>query len=247
MDHIYDQIGGGYRETRREDPRLARLIADAVGPAVSVVNVGAGTGSYEPKGARVVAVEPSVEMIKQRPGGAAPVLRAVAEALPLRDRSFVAGLAVLTIHHWQDWHAGLRELSRVARERVVLLTWDPASDGFWLVQDYFPEFLERDRERLPSLGELSEVFESLEVRSFPVPHDCRDGFLGAYWRRPAAYLDEKVRRGISSFAGVGERSALRRLDEDLQSGKWLERHGEILDKDQLDIGYRLLVGRPVRS
>ena len=132
----YDRIGASYRQTRREDPRLAQRIVEALGNAGSVLNVGAGTGSYEPRDRAVVAVEPALTMIRQRPSGAAPTVRAMAEALPFRDSAFGAGLAVLTIHHWQDWEKGLKELTRVASERVVLLTWDPESEGFWLVQDY---------------------------------------------------------------------------------------------------------------
>ena len=141
----YDRIGASYRQARKEDPRLARLIIEALGDAETVVNVGAGTGSYEPKDRFLVAVEPSITMVQQRPRDAAPVVRAIAEHLPFRDSAFGAGLAVLTLHHWLDRLGGLQELSRVVKQRVVLLTWDPESEGFWLVKDYFPEFVEADR------------------------------------------------------------------------------------------------------
>jgi SAM-dependent methyltransferase len=223
---------------------LAQRIVEALDDAETVVNVGAGTGSYEPKDRYVVAIEPSETMVQQRPQDAAPVVRAYAECLPFQDDVFAAGLAVLTIHHWRDRSAGLRELSRVVRERVVLLTWDPDSEGFWLVKDYFPEFVEADRKRMPNTAELRHFFDDLHVAPVPIPHDCSDGFLGAYWRRPAEYLQSEIRDGISSFAARSDLTALKRLQDDLDSGHWARRYGEILDKDELDIGYRLIVGRP---
>jgi SAM-dependent methyltransferase len=243
----YDRIGASYKQARREDPRLARRILATLGDAETVVNVGAGTGSYEPKDRYVVAVEPSQTMVRQRPQGAAPVVRAVAECLPFKDRSFVAGLAVLTIHHWLDWLVGLRELCRVAKERVVLLTWDPESEGFWLVNDYFPEFLEADRKRMPTMRELGRLFDSVEVSPVPIPHDCVDGFLGAYWQRPAEYLRPEIRDGISSFATCSDLTVLKRLQEDLETGHWERQYGAILNKNELDIGYRLIVGRPQKA
>ena len=136
---VYDEIGRSYTVTRRPDPRIARAIDTALGDARSVVNVGAGAGSYEPSHLRVTAVEPSPAMIRQRPSAAAPVVRAVAEHLPFADTSFDAALAVLTLHHWTDRAGGLAELARVARRRVVILTWDPSCrDLFWLTTEYFP-------------------------------------------------------------------------------------------------------------
>jgi SAM-dependent methyltransferase len=239
--HIYDEIGTAYRSTRREDPRLASLIVDALGDAD---NVGAGAGAYEPRDRPVLAVEPSITMIRQRPPGSAPVVRAIAEALPLADRSMAASLAVLTIHHWSNRDLGLSELCRVACDRVVILTWDPDSAGFWLVQDYFPEFVERDRERCPSLASLTNRLRDAQVTPVPIPHDCVDGFLGAYWRRPAAYLDPSIRAGISSFAQCDDLSALDRLARELESGAWEAKHGEVLSAKALDLGYRLVHGSP---
>jgi SAM-dependent methyltransferase len=242
--HIYDQIGTGYRAARREDPRLARLILDALADSQSIVNVGAGTGSYEPKGRFVLAVEPSNEMVRQRPPLAAPVVRGVAEALPLRDRTASASLAILTVHHWSDQDAGLSELCRVARDRVVILTWDPEAKSFWLMQDYFPEFLEVDRRRCPSIASVASRLTDAEVIPVPIPHDCQDGFLGAYWRRPAAYLDAGIRSGISSFAQCADLSPLRRLERDLESGEWEARYASILRAEELDLGYRIVAGCP---
>ncbi|MDP9350007.1 MAG: class I SAM-dependent methyltransferase [Chloroflexota bacterium] len=241
---LYDEIGRGYARERRSDPRIAARLRTALGDARSVLNVGAGAGSYEPDDRTVVAVEPSAVMIAQRPPGSAPVVRAAAEALPFADRAFDAVLAVLTLHHWVDRAGGLAECARVARERVVLLTWDAASDGFWLVQEYFPEFVEIDRQRFPAMEAYGGMFgpgARVEVSVVPIPRDCVDGFLGAYWARPAAYLDAQVRAGISSFARPGAEQGLGRLASDLVSGAWHERHGHLLKLDELDLGYRLVV------
>jgi SAM-dependent methyltransferase len=219
-------------------------IVEELGDAQSVVNVGAGTGSYEPRDRFVVAVEPSMAMIAQRPSGAAPVVRAVAEALPFTDKLFTAALAILTIHHWSEKSQGLHELCRVAKARVVILTFDPQSPGFWLVQDYFPEFLEADRQRLPQIEEIAKFLRHVRVLPLPIPRDCRDGFLGAFWRRPAEYLRAEVRSGISSFATCSDLTALKRLERDLHNGKWMRRNRDIVGMDELDIGYRLVVGEP---
>lgn len=240
----YDRIGADYKQTRREDTRLARLIARELREARTVVNVGAGTGSYEPADRFVVAVEPSDVMLQQRPPKAAPAAQAIAERLPFRDDAFDAAMAVLTVHHWNDQDAGLRELSRVARDRIVLLTWDPSHEGFWLMRDYFPQFLEADRQRLPPVERLLNFLADAQVITVPIPHDCADGFLGAYWRRPRAYLNPEVRSGISSFATCRDLSPLQRLEEHLDTGEWQRRYGELLEAEALDIGYRLVVGRP---
>jgi SAM-dependent methyltransferase len=181
-------------------------------------------------------------MIRQRRSGSAPVVQASATDLPFRDGAFSAAMAVLTIHHWPDRVRGLAEMARVAQERVVVLTWDPESDGFWLVQDYFPGILEVDRRILPPLAELRRVLGPLRVVPVPIPHDCRDGFLGAYWRRPSAYLDPRVRGGMSTFAKLpGMETGLERLRADLEDGTWERRHGGVLNKTELDVGYRLVV------
>ena len=238
----YDRIGVNYARYRRPDPRIEQALARALGAARSVVNVGAGSGSYEPRERAVVAVEPSEVMVRQRPPGAAPVVRASAEQLPFADGSFDAALAILTVHHWADRRAGLREMLRVARERVVLLTWDPSYTGFWLVDDYFPELLAYDCKILPSLDELASVLGPLEVTSVPIPHDCSDGFLGAYWRRPLAYLDDGARSAISSFARIsGVDARLAKLRADVESGRWAQRNAALLGLSELDLGYRIVV------
>ncbi len=242
---LYDRIGVNYTAVRREDPRLAAAIGAALGDARTVVNVGAGAGAYEPKDRRVLAVEPSGAMIAQRPAGSAPCLQAAAEALPLRDGSADASLAILTIHHWRDQPTGLAELRRIARRRVVALTWDPDARGaFWLTSEYFPEMLDLDVPRFPTMATLRRSLGATGVTPVPIPHDCRDGFLGAYWRRPEAYLDPLVRGAISSFAHLGPerlQAGLARLADDLGSGRWEAQHGALRNRESLDLGYRLVI------
>ena len=240
---LYDAIGHGYSVQRRPDSRVAAAIARALGDAESVLNVGAGAGSYEPDDRRVVAVEPAWSMIRQRAAGAAPVVQASAVDLPFKDGAFASALAILTIHHWPDRPRGLAELARVARRRVVALTWDPATTlGFWLVDDYFPEIVALDRPLFPSLADFERAWGALDVRPVPVPHDCVDGFLGAYWRRPAAYLDAGVRAAISTFSKLRDvERGLARLRRDLDDGTWTRRHGHLLERTELDLGYRLVV------
>ncbi len=244
MSH-YDRIGGTYSATRRPDPRIARQIADALGDARSVVNVGAGVGSYEPSDRDVVAVEPSAVMIAQRPPSAAPAVQGTAESLPFGDDSFDAALAVLTMHHWSDWRAGIAELRRVARQRIVMLTFDPAYiAAYWLVRDYLPGIAVLDEARFPPLATVAEALGGASIVPVPIAHDCTDGFLCAWWKRPLAYLDETVRANISPFSllppeAVAE--ALGRLERDVADGTWAARNAELLAQDEADFGYRLLV------
>ena len=240
----YDEIGTSYAAARRADPRISALIAVALGDSSSVVNVGAGTGSYEPPGHRVVAVEPSRVMISQRPPGSAPGIQSVAERLPFRTRTFDAAMAILTMHHWSDPSLGLAELRRVAR-RIVILTIDPEfARSFWLTEEYFPGIGDWDANHFMNIEVLRTELGDTTVLPVPVPYDCQDGFLAAFWRRPKAYLDSEVRAGISTFAliGKGEReTGLRRLAQDLESGEWADRHHSLQALDALDAGYRLIV------
>ena len=162
MMELYDEIGVGYRNSRRPDPRIATAIFHALGEAETVVNVGAGAGSYEPSDRSVIAVEPSMTMIRQRPVGSAPAVQASATHLPFRSATFEAALAILTVHHWPDRARGLGELARVARDRIVILTWDPATSGFWLIDDYSPEIVEIDRPIFPSIEEFSRALGPVE-------------------------------------------------------------------------------------
>lgn len=241
----YDEIGVGYSRTRRPDPRIAGQIREALGDSTSVVNVGAGTGSYEPRDRAVVAVEPSVTMLTQRPADSAPAIRGAAESLPFADRAFDAALAILTVHHWSDPSRGLAELRRVAATRIAILTWDQQIfESFWLVRDYLPGIRDVDRPRALPLADIVSALSASRIVPVPVPHNCADGFLGAFWRRPDAYLDPQVRAGISACREISEsesRAGLGRLAEDIQSGAWAARHHALLDLDLLDLGYRLVV------
>jgi SAM-dependent methyltransferase len=244
MAEVYDAIGAGYRNYRRPDPRIAAAILAALDHAEPVVNVGAGTGSYEPSDRSVVAVEPSMTMIRQRRAGDALAVQGSATHLPFRDGAFAAALAVLTVHHWPDRGRGLDELARVAHDRVVIVTWDPATSGFWLVDEYFPEIVEIDRPIFPPIDQLRRTLGRVEIRALPVPHDCVDGFLGAYWRRPHAYLDAGVRSAISTFSKIRIlEPGLARLRRDLEDGTWEHRHADLRSRTELDLGYRLVVSQ----
>ncbi|WP_223167451.1 class I SAM-dependent methyltransferase [Nonomuraea sp. SYSU D8015] len=242
---LYDTIGATYAVTRRTEPRIAARIWAALGGARTVLNVGAGTGSYEPPDRDVTAVEPSAVMRAKRPAGAAPCVAASAESLPFEDQSFDAAMAVSTIHHWQDPIAGLREMRRVAR-RVVVFTFEGSDTGwrhrFWLTRDYLPEVADL----LVGWPSLTELADAIGARTEPVliPWDCADGFFEAYWRRPEAYLDDRVRRGVSVWAKVGpeaEQRVVRNLRDDLDSGRWAERNRDLIALDAAELGLRLLV------
>ena len=242
---LYDSIGATYSVTRRTEPRIAAQVWAALGDARTVLNVGAGTGSYEPPDRDVTAVEPSGLMRGQRPAGAAPCIAAAAESLPFDDQSFDAAMAIATVHHWQDPIAGLREMRRVAR-RVVVFTHDTSDIGwrrrFWLSRDYLPEVADL----LVGRPSLTELASAIGARTEPVliPWDCADGFFEAYWRRPEAYLHGHVRRGISAWARVGphaEQRAVHSLRNDLASGRWAERNRDIADLDAAELGLRLLI------
>ena len=242
-DALYDQIGQTYTSTRQPDPRIAAAIAAVLGNADTMVNVGAGAGAYELVGKPLVGVEPSWQMIQQRSRGGSPVVQAVAEALPFGAGTFDVAFAVLTLHHWADWRLGLAEMKRVAK-RVVVFAFDPnALANFWLTGTYFPEIVELDRKRSPSIAEIAHELGGCSVDQVPIPHDCVDGFLAAFWRRPETYLDPGVRASISSFALLDQSTVTRgvaRLESDLKSGAWEWRFGYLRSLDALDAGYRLL-------
>ncbi len=243
MSDLYER-SAHYATHRRADPRWAAHIRDALGDAATVVNVGAGAGSYEPTDRRVVAVEPAAGMIAQRPAGSAPVVRAVAEALPLADRVADAAMAVLTVHHWHDLAAGIAEMRRVARRQVVV-TWEPAlvMSRFWFVRDYLPEVVAHEA-GLATLDHVCRQLPGADVRPLPVPSDCTDGFFAAYWARPHAYLDPGVRAAISGLALLDQRlvtTAVARLEHDLASGRWDATYADLAGRTALDVGYRLVV------
>jgi SAM-dependent methyltransferase len=240
MSAKYDIIGLNYAELRKPDPRIAAAIRDAIGQAQTILNVGAGTGSYEPVDRRVTAVEPSLEMIRKRSSSAANVIQASADQLPFEDDAFEAAMAILTVHHWPDKKAGLLEMRRVTRGPIVLLTFDP-SHRPWLT-NYLPGLVSLDEAQLPAMSDYERWLGPVQIRTVPVPHDCSDGFLYAYWRRPNAYLDPRIRSGSSAFWALGNvEPGLARLKQDLETGEWERRYAELLALDEYDAGYRLVL------
>lgn len=240
MVTLYDTIGLNYASLRQPDPRIARQIDAALGNARTVLNVGAGGGSYEPVGRQITAVEPSAKMIQQRPPSNATIIQGSAEDLPFDDKSFDAAMAVLTIHHWSDQERGVKEMRRVTRGKIVFLTYDPSFRGFWLA-DYFPALVTLDEAQMPRMADYETWLGPVVVSPVPIPHDCKDGFLAGYWKRPAAYLDERARAAMSSFWALGEVSeGLGKLEADLKSGLWEQRYSDLLHLEALDCGYRLV-------
>ncbi|MGB9183197.1 MAG: class I SAM-dependent methyltransferase [Solirubrobacteraceae bacterium] len=246
----YEQIGRGYARTRREDPRLAQRIHQALGHAHTVVNVGAGTGSYEPRDRYVLAIEPSDVMAAQRPSELRPAIRASAERLPLRDQSVDAAMAILTVHHWdEEQKDGIREMRRVARGPVVILTYDPDVSGqMWLMADYLPEVAELDRRIFPSIENLDHWLGGrTEVETVEIPSDTPDWTLGSFWAHPERVLHPEARNATSGFARM-ESAVVERVTEavqrDLASGVWDSRHGHLRQLSAFDAGLRLLINTP---
>jgi SAM-dependent methyltransferase len=242
----YDRPGAGYTPTQRPDPRIAMKIYEALGDANSIANVGAGAGAYEPYDREILPIEPSERMIAQRGPALPAAIRGYAEDLPLATDSVDAALACLTLHYWADWRIGLRELRRVARKRVVIFTYDHSyAKRFWLMRDYLPKLARLDEARFPAIAEqVVAIGDDVRVESVPIPYDCKDGLLGTYWRRPEAYLDEHVRSRIATFRLPGAERLLDNLQDlagDLQTGRWEEINRDLLEREELDLGYRLLI------
>jgi SAM-dependent methyltransferase len=240
----YERHGRTYARHRRADPRIAARIHAALGDAETVVNVGAGTGSYEPGDRWVLAVEPSATMRAQRPPGAAPAIDARAEALPFDDDTFDAAMACVTIHHWTPAEAGLAELRRVARGPVVVFTFDLDALPAWQ-QEHLHEGLVIERPRFPAIEAVAAALGGrTRVEHIPTPGDCEDGFFEAFWRRPEALLDPAIRASQSMWTllepGVEER-IVARLDADLRSGAWDAEHGYLRALDSLDGSLRLVI------
>ena len=237
----YDELAEQYRRYRTPDARIASAIWAHLEGADRVLNVGAGIGSYEPDNCEVLAVEPSEQMITLRRTSTSKVVRGFAESLPFDDGVFDASMALLTIHHWSDIRQGLNEMLRVTSGKVVLFTWIGYGGDFWL-EDYISAIRGIDLMLFPTLQELEEILGSVTVDPLEVPHDCTDGFMCAYWRRPRAYLDAGARKAISTFSRVGDiQKGLRKLEDDLDSGKWDKKYGHLLAKQSLDLGYRVVV------
>jgi len=244
-DFDYEAHGAGYAAIRRPDPRIAAQVHAALGAARTVVNVGAGAGSYEPEDRAVVAVEPSATMRAQRPRHRLPAVDATAERLPFDDGAFDAAMAMITIHQWSDLRRGLGEMRRVARGPVVILTFDGAAlDRLWLA-GYAPEIVVAEARRMPPIDRvLAALGGTGTVAEVPIPHDCTDGFMAAHWRRPHAYLDPRIREGISVFHLLPAdevEQAVAQLRADLDSGAWERRYADLLDRDEIDLGFRVIV------
>jgi SAM-dependent methyltransferase len=241
----YERIGVRYAAGRRADSRIQAALDAALGDARTVLNVGAGAGSYEPANRVVVALEPSSVMRAQRHADAAPVIAASAESLPFDNDAFDACMAILTVHHWEDRAAGLAELRRVARDRVIMLVVEPAMFGTgWLVEEYVPEVGRVDIDSFPTLDELcAGLGGHASIEPLLIPRDCEDGFFEAFWARPEAYLDAAVRQCQSAWHRVGdavEQRAIEQLRADLESGAWDARHGHLRAEAARDVGMRII-------
>jgi SAM-dependent methyltransferase len=242
LEPTYDRIGVGYANIRRPDPRLAAIIDECLGDAETVINVGAGAGSYEPDNRGVVSLEPSRRMLAQHPGSRR--VQGMAEAIPFADSCFDAAMAILTVHHWQDLHVGLSEMKRVAKRQVVF-TWDPDHDReLWIASDYVPAIGVLERARFTPLSEVIQALNVHTVRTFEIPHDFTDGFQAAFWRRPEMYLDPALRAASSTFASLPPNlvePGIERLTSDLETGQWIDTYGEWLALDCVDVGHRILI------
>lgn len=240
----YERHGRTYAQHRRPDPRIAARVHAALGDARTVLNVGAGTGSYEPSDRWVLAVEPSATMRAQRPVGVAPAIDARAEALPFDDGAVDAAMACVTIHHWEPPAAGLRELRRVARGTVVILTFELDDMPAWQLE-YLDEVLMRDRPRFPAIDDIAAALGGhTRVERIPTPGDCTDGFIEAFWRRPEGLLDPAVRGAQSLWPLVGpdvERAIVGRLAGALDSGEWDAEHGELRERETFEGSLRLVI------
>ncbi len=248
-DVDYGQIGDGYSVFRKPDPHIAKQILDALGDATSILNVGAGTGSYEPVDRQVTALEPSESMRAQRPSTLTPAINGVAEDLPFEDASFDASMAIVTVHQWSNLEKGLSEMRRVTRGNVVLLVCDPElMTDYWL-NDYIPEVREVEARRFPSIERIRvAVGGEVEVLPVPVLLDCRDGFNEAYFGRPEMFLDERARLACSSWSLVPKAAVERFVDDlsaDLASGHWDEKYGYHRSQPYFDGPLRLVVGKPL--
>lgn len=244
MNPKYDRIGTTYSTTRQTDPKIAKQLYSELKGASKIINIGAGTGSYEPQDIDLVALEPSLKMIEQRPKIAPPVVQAIAEKLPFEDHSFSHAMTVLSMHHWENQALAFQEINRVTKEKFVAISWNPAAAPFWLTRDYFPEIHEMDIAIFPGLAELVTHFDEVSIQPLLIPEDCQDGFLAAFWKRPEAYLNRQVRNSMSSFSKLNKlEEGLSKLEADLASGAWHEKNKEILEMDALDVRYCLITAK----
>lgn len=247
-DADYGSIGEGYARIRRPDPRIAAQLGAALGEAATVLNVGAGAGSYEPEDRIVTAVEPSASMRAQRPAGLAPAVNATSDALPFDNDSFDASMASVTVHQWPDLEAGLGEMRRVTRGPVAILTFDPNPPENWWLIDYIPELFEVEAARMPPIDRVRAALGGVtDVQIVPIPADCTDGFVQALFARPELMLRDDYRRATSAWSfldGALVERFVARLAADLESGEWDARYGAFRTLATFDGGMRLVVGRP---
>ena len=244
MKATYDHIGKGYSSNRKSDPKIALQVFSKLIGAKKILNIGAGTGSYEPKNVNLIAVEPSAEMIAQRSSAAHPVIQAIAEELPFEANSFSHTMTVLSMHHWTDRKKAFNEINRVTSDAFVAVTWNPESKPFWLTRDYFPEIFEADKKIFPTPSDFEECFDDVQIAPLLIPENCMDGFLAAYWKRPEAYLNPELRKSISTFGKLNDCSiGLERLEKDISSGDWEKKNRSILDSSALDVGYIIVTGK----
>ena len=241
MNSLYDNIGINYSQKRQSDPRIAKQIQEKLNAAHRVLNIGAGAGSYEPQDLNLIAVEPSIEMINQRPKGAHPVVQASAEALPFPDNYVSHALTILSMHHWTNRDQAFKEINRVSTDYFIAVSWNPEAAPFWLTRDYFPEIIEMDRQIFPKTTEIEAYFDKVSIEPLLIPDDCIDGFLAAYWKRPSAYLEQSVRNSISSFAKLEDPNpGLAILKSDLDRGIWESKNTSILEQSSIDAGYVII-------
>ncbi len=247
MSIDYNQLAKQYKNYRNPDPRIAKRIQFHLKGSRRIINVGAGIGSYEPENCEVVAIEPAFEMISKRINSKSILIQGLAEELPFKNDVFDSSMAILTIHHWSDITSGLQEMYRVSRDKIVLLTWIGYGNNFWL-NDYIPEIIGVDEKLFPTLEQLDNILQRISVETIKIPFDCTDGFMCAYWRRPEMYLDPNARKAISTFSRIPEvQEKLNILQDDIDSGFWQRKYSNLLNKESLDLGYRLVVSEKSNS
>jgi SAM-dependent methyltransferase len=237
----YDKLAKQYTCYRKPDPRIAERIQFHLQDANLILNVGAGIGSYEPENSKIVAIEPSYEMISQRINSKTILIQGVAEELPFKDNVFDCSMGILTLHHWSDIALGLQEMCRTTKDKIIIFTWIGYGNNFWL-EDYIPEIVGIDENLFPTLEELGQILGGISSEIIEIPYDCTDGFMCAYWRRPEMYLNPNARRAISTFSRIPEiKERLNILQKDVDSGVWHNKYSHLIEKESLDLGYRLVV------
>lgn len=245
----YDQLGKKYSSHRQTDERIAQYVYTELADAKTILNVGSGAGSYEPPDKYVIAVEPSVAMRQQRlDNKRVPAINAKADNLPFDDHSFDASMAIVTVHHWPDLDKGLKEIRRVTKHQVVIMTFDPGQlDSFWNAE-YFPEVIEVEKARYPTIAAIKDSLGGqCKVISIPIPLDCKDGFQEAFYGRPEAFLDKEIRLSQSAWGFIPDEvqeEMVRRLKTDLENGNWDKKYGHLRTQKTFTCALKLIVSIP---